>query len=202
MPPSVRTPITSGVTAGFPQAAPGAHPRARRYLTNTVAAPIRQMTAAPTNAIRCGAAKIATPASQALLRPKLPSIIGIAQHDAAPNAAASPPIARRSAPVSLVVSRTRDTSRISSVILAYPLASYHRCPDICACRQENEHHDAARTARPQTLRRHRSNAIHVAKFLTGEIEEDMGGSGKDKAPQSLGQRGAARRECRCAGRCG
>jgi hypothetical protein len=47
-----------------------------------------------------------------------------------------------------------------------------------------------------------ANAIHVAKFLTGEIEEDMGGSGKDKAAQSLGQRGAARRECRCAGRCG
>jgi len=37
-----------------------------------------------------------------------------------------------------------------------------------------------------------ANAIYVAKFLTGEIEEDMGGSGKDKAPQSLGQRGAAR----------
>jgi hypothetical protein len=35
-----------------------------------------------------------------------------------------------------------------------------------------------------------ANAIHVAKFLTGEIEEDMGGSGKDKAAQSLGQRGA------------
>jgi len=29
----------------------------------------------------------------------------------------------------------------------------------------------------------------------------MGGSGKDKATQSLGQRGAARREFRCAGRC-
>ena len=37
-----------------------------------------------------------------------------------------------------------------------------------------------------------ANAIHVAKFLTGEIEEDMGGSGKDEAAQSLGQRGAAR----------
>src|SRR6516164_1277207 len=108
MPPSVRTPITSGVTAGFPQAAPGAHARARRYLTSTVAAPIRQTTAAPTNAIRCGAAKIATPASQALLRPMLPSIIGTAQHDAAPTAAESPPIGKKGAPVPLGVSRTRD----------------------------------------------------------------------------------------------
>ena len=40
-----------------------------------------------------------------------------------------------------------------------------------------------------------ANAIRVAKILTGEIEEDMGDSGKDKAAQSLGRRGgAARRE--------
>ena len=40
-----------------------------------------------------------------------------------------------------------------------------------------------------------ANAIRVAKILTGEIEEDMGDSGKDAAAQSLGRRGgAARRE--------
>ena len=38
-------------------------------------------------------------------------------------------------------------------------------------------------------------AIKTAKILTGEIEEDFGNSGKDKAAQSLGRRGgAARRE--------
>lgn len=40
-----------------------------------------------------------------------------------------------------------------------------------------------------------SNAIRVAKILTGEAEEDMGDSGKDKAAQALGRKGgAARRE--------
>jgi hypothetical protein len=40
-----------------------------------------------------------------------------------------------------------------------------------------------------------ANAIRVTKILTGEIEEDMGDSGKDKAAQSLGRKGgAARRE--------
>jgi hypothetical protein len=40
-----------------------------------------------------------------------------------------------------------------------------------------------------------ANAIRVAKILTGEVEEDMGDSGKDKAAQSLGRRGGvARRE--------
>jgi hypothetical protein len=40
-----------------------------------------------------------------------------------------------------------------------------------------------------------ANAIRVAKILTGEVEEDMGDSGKDAAAQSLGRRGgAARRE--------
>jgi hypothetical protein len=40
-----------------------------------------------------------------------------------------------------------------------------------------------------------ANAIRVARIATGEIEEDMGDSGKDKAAQSLGRRGgAARRE--------
>jgi hypothetical protein len=38
-------------------------------------------------------------------------------------------------------------------------------------------------------------AIKTAKILTGEIEEDTGDSGKDKAAQALGRRGgAARRE--------
>ncbi len=36
-------------------------------------------------------------------------------------------------------------------------------------------------------------AIHVAKILTGEIEEDMGDSGKDKAAQALGKRGGVAR---------
>jgi hypothetical protein len=38
-----------------------------------------------------------------------------------------------------------------------------------------------------------ANAIRVAKILTGEIEEDTGDSGKDKAAQSLGRRGGAAR---------
>jgi hypothetical protein len=38
-------------------------------------------------------------------------------------------------------------------------------------------------------------AIKTAKILTGEIEEDMGDSGKDKGAQALGRKGgAARRE--------
>lgn len=40
-----------------------------------------------------------------------------------------------------------------------------------------------------------ANAIRVAKILTGEIEEDMGDSGKDRNAQALGRKGgAARRE--------
>jgi hypothetical protein len=40
-----------------------------------------------------------------------------------------------------------------------------------------------------------ANAIRGAKILTGEIEEDMGDSGEDKAAQSLGRKGGtARRE--------
>jgi hypothetical protein len=40
-----------------------------------------------------------------------------------------------------------------------------------------------------------ANAIRVAKILTGEVQEDMGDSGKDKAAQALGKKGgAARRE--------
>ena len=38
-----------------------------------------------------------------------------------------------------------------------------------------------------------ANAIRVAKILTGEVEEDMGDSGKDQAAQSLGRRGGAAR---------
>jgi hypothetical protein len=38
-----------------------------------------------------------------------------------------------------------------------------------------------------------ANAIRVAKILTGEIEEDMGDSDKDKAAQSLGRRGGTAR---------
>jgi hypothetical protein len=38
-----------------------------------------------------------------------------------------------------------------------------------------------------------ANAIRVAKVLTGEIEEDMGDSGKDKAAQLLGRRGGKAR---------
>jgi hypothetical protein len=41
-----------------------------------------------------------------------------------------------------------------------------------------------------------SNAIRVAKILTGEIEEDTGDSGKDKAAQSMGRRGGAARRDR------
>jgi hypothetical protein len=40
-----------------------------------------------------------------------------------------------------------------------------------------------------------ASAIRVAKILTGEIEEDVGDSGKDRAAQALGRKGgAARRE--------
>jgi hypothetical protein len=38
-----------------------------------------------------------------------------------------------------------------------------------------------------------ANAIRVAKILTGEIEEDMGDSGKDKGAQALGRRGGRAR---------
>ena len=38
-----------------------------------------------------------------------------------------------------------------------------------------------------------ANAVRVAKILTGEAEEDMADSGKDKAAQSLGRRGGAAR---------
>ena len=38
-----------------------------------------------------------------------------------------------------------------------------------------------------------ANAIRVAKILTGEIEEDVGDSGKDKAAQALGKKGGRAR---------
>jgi len=39
-----------------------------------------------------------------------------------------------------------------------------------------------------------SNAIRVAKILTGEVEEDTGADdGKDKAAQALGRKGGAAR---------
>lgn len=38
-----------------------------------------------------------------------------------------------------------------------------------------------------------SNAVRVARILTGEIDEDMGDSGKDKAAQALGRKGGAAR---------
>ena len=38
-----------------------------------------------------------------------------------------------------------------------------------------------------------ANAIRVAKILTGEIEEDMGDSGKDKGAQALGRKGGRAR---------
>jgi hypothetical protein len=38
-----------------------------------------------------------------------------------------------------------------------------------------------------------ANAIRIAKILTGEIEEDMDDSGKDRAAQALGRKGGAAR---------
>jgi hypothetical protein len=38
-----------------------------------------------------------------------------------------------------------------------------------------------------------ANAIRVAKILTGEIEDDMGDSGKDPAARALGKKGGAAR---------
>jgi hypothetical protein len=38
-----------------------------------------------------------------------------------------------------------------------------------------------------------ANAVRVAKILTGEVEEDMGDSGKDRAAQVLGRRGGRAR---------
>jgi hypothetical protein len=38
-----------------------------------------------------------------------------------------------------------------------------------------------------------ANAVRVAKIPTGEIEEETGDSGKDKAAQSLGRKGGAAR---------
>jgi hypothetical protein len=39
-----------------------------------------------------------------------------------------------------------------------------------------------------------ANVTRVAKILTGEVEEDTGGSDKDKAAQSIGRRGGAARD--------
>jgi len=39
-----------------------------------------------------------------------------------------------------------------------------------------------------------ANVTRVAKILTGEVEEDTGGSDKDKAAQSMGRRGGAARD--------
>jgi len=36
-----------------------------------------------------------------------------------------------------------------------------------------------------------TNAVRVAKVLTGEAEEDAGDSGKDKGAQALGSKGGA-----------
>jgi hypothetical protein len=38
-----------------------------------------------------------------------------------------------------------------------------------------------------------ANAVRVAKILTGEIDEDTGDSGKDKAAQELGRKGGRAR---------
>lgn len=38
-----------------------------------------------------------------------------------------------------------------------------------------------------------ANAVRVARIATGEIEEEHEGAGKDKAAQSLGQRGGKAR---------
>ncbi len=38
-----------------------------------------------------------------------------------------------------------------------------------------------------------ANAMRVAKILTGEIEENTGDSGEDKAAQALGRKGGAAR---------
>jgi hypothetical protein len=38
-----------------------------------------------------------------------------------------------------------------------------------------------------------ANAIRVAKILTGEIDENMGDSGKDKGAQALGRKGGRAR---------
>ena len=153
--PSESNPMIRGVIAGLPQTVPDAHVSARRYHASTAPPPTRQTAAAVINAMRCGAATMATPASQALPRPRLPSSIGIAQHDAAPNAAASPPIANRSAPVSFVVSRSSGVDRASSVITAASRRA-SRMPLRCAGAKPTRNHDDARTARschPQQLRR-------------------------------------------------
>ena len=153
--PSESNPMIRGVIAGLRQAETRALVSARRYQASTAPAPTRQTTVAVINAMRCGAATMATPASQALPRPRLPSSIGIAQHDAAPNAAASPPIASKSAPVSFVVSRSLGLDRASSVITAASRRS-SRMPLRCAGAKPTRNHDAARTARschPEQLTR-------------------------------------------------
>jgi len=153
--PSESNPMIRGVIAGLPQTVSGAHVSARRYHASTAPAPTRQTAAAVVSAMRCGAATMAMPASQALPRPRLPSSIGIAQHDAAPNAAASPPIASRSAPVSFVVSRSMGIDRLPRSSPAVSRGS-SRMPVRCAGAEPTRNHDAARTARschPQQLRR-------------------------------------------------
>jgi hypothetical protein len=46
---------------------------------------------------------------------------------------------------------------------------------------------------PQGQKRPADTVARAAKILTGEIEEDMGDSGKDKAAQALGRKGGAAR---------
>jgi hypothetical protein len=49
------------------------------------------------------------------------------------------------------------------------------------------------TARLVTTADTVANAIRVTKILTGEVDEDMGDSGKDKAAQASGKKGGAAR---------
>lgn len=49
------------------------------------------------------------------------------------------------------------------------------------------------TKKPKRPRDTISNAIHVAKLATGEIEEAVEDDGKDPAAKSLGQRGGKAR---------
>ena len=140
--PSDRTTTHSGVTARCAHAEPCAQAMARRSHIITRPAPTIQMAAAVTKASRCGAAMMATPNNHALPRPRLPNSTGRAQQEAAPNAAAKPPTASNTAPVSFAVSRSIGASRVCWVIfasspsrLSIPMFAYRRANDESRCRE-------------------------------------------------------------------
>src|SRR5215831_8366351 len=146
--PRERTHVARAVTAGLPQATPGAHAAMRRRRQSSTAPPLpRQIMAMASSANRCGAANHATATSHAVPRPSEPSSKGRAQQDAAPKAAARPPAASSIAPVSRAGARSAVALRVSSIIVLALLIGFR-------------HH-----AKPYSRYRHKPVAQRGAKWL-------------------------------------